>query len=186
MKGLNCVMVIGNVVRDVELRTSKAGAEYASFTLAISNTYKDREGNKVDSVTYIDCVAFGQTAKVAASYLRKGSPSFVRGSLSITKKLTESGENRTYTSVKVDELILLPDGRGRSQGAASESLDGYFPPEKNASNGDRTYSNRPFPGNPGPSAPQSIREEYMGINPELDTSFDFGSNTEEQAPWGDA
>lgn len=184
MRGFNQVIVMGNITKDVECKVSAGGAEYASFGIAVNESYKDKSGSKVEKTTFVNAVAFGNTAKVAGNYLRKGSSVFIRGSLQITKKQTQTGENREYASVKVDELVLLSSGNGGKSEAfnPSESLDNYFPKDNTAGYGKGEYANRPYPKGAPTSAPESIREELKGIDPSLDTNFDFGANVDD-APW---
>lgn len=174
MRGYNSVELIGNVTSDVECKVSKSGTEYARFSLAINNSYKDKAGNKVDTVTYVNLVAFGQTAKIAGNYLRKGAPAFIKGSIQVSKKTNEAGESRTETNVKVDELILLSSAGGRGQVKPDETLDSYFPESGAPTNAGGEYSNRPFPQRNADAVPQSLREEFMGIDPAMD--FPFGAN----------
>lgn len=185
MKGFNQVIIMGNATADVECKVGGSGSEYASFSVAVNDSYKDKSGQKVESVTYINVVAFGATAKIAGSYVKKGTPVFIRGSLIVSKSQTQSGENRTYTNVKIQELSLLPSGSRKAQGRdANESLDGYFPKDNTQGYGSGEYRNRPYPGGSAPSVPESLSEEFMGIDPGLDTRFDFGDNVKSNPqPW---
>lgn len=189
MRGYNCVQLIGNATRDVECKTSNSGTEYARFSIAVNQSWKDRTtGEKKESVTFIELSAFGATARIAGQYVKKGTSIFVKGSLVVQQKQTDTGENRIYTTVKIDELLLLSSGgsqgnrQGQQQGRNTEpSLDSYFPQEPRQNYGNAgEYANRPMP-NPQPvqiyhqqSAPESLSEEFMGIDPALD--FNFGAN----------
>lgn len=186
MRGFNQVIMLGNVTRDVECKVSPKGIEYAQFNVAINESYKDKTGNKVEKTEFINVVAFGQSAKIAGNYLRKGSPVFIQGSLHITKKQSQTGEDREYASVKVDKLELLPSGDGRKSASTNtnESLDSYFPKDTATSNRGGEYANRPFPGSITNSAPESLSEEFMGINQQQDISFNFGANASNVSePW---
>lgn len=190
MRGYNCVQLIGNATKDVECKTSNSGTEYVRFSIAVSNTWTDRQtGEKKESVQYIDLTAFGATARIAGQYVKRGTPIFVKGSLSVQSKKNDAGENRTYTSVKIDELLLLSSGSGQGNQPRQQpsrnmepSIDSYFPdstpPNYGGAGG---YSNRPMPatytGNTQ-SAPKSLRDELMGIDTSLD--FNFGANVSDE------
>lgn len=195
MKGYNCAQIMGNVTRDVECKVSQGGMEYANFSIAVNSVRKDRNtGEKIEDCTYIDVVAFGQTAKIAGNYLRKGSPVFIKGSLLVSTREHMDKTEKNY-SVRVDELILLGNGQGRGQqgmggmsnsggfsgtgrnyreGAGSTSNSGGFSgTEQNYGEGE--YANRPYPGSNSNSMPQSLREEFPidfdGSGPDVEIPF---------------
>ena len=81
-KGFNKVILMGNLTRDPEVRTTPNGQSVANFSIAVNRTWKGSDGSQQDSVSYIDCVAWGRTGEVIAQYMQKGRPILVSGRLS--------------------------------------------------------------------------------------------------------
>lgn len=191
MRGYNSVELIGNITKDVECKASNGGTKYASFSVAVNQPWKDKvTGEKKESVTFINIMAFGQLAEIAGAYLKKGSPVFIRGSLQIKDGTDNMGAVRSFTSVRASELIMLPGGNANNapRQASTEQLNQYFPTANTTGQGYGAgeYANRPMPtsyqGNTS-SAPESLSKEFMGIDPSLD--FQFGANVQnnEPLPW---
>ena len=99
---MNKVLLIGRLVRDVEL--SQSGSTYAKFTLAINRQFKDKDGSK--KADFINCVAFGKTAEVLTRYTQKGSQIGVEGSLQVSS-YEKNGVKQFSTSVVVESIELL-------------------------------------------------------------------------------
>lgn len=109
MASFNKVTLLGNLGTDPEIRNFENGGMVASFRLATTESYFDREKNqRVDLPTDWHNVVIKKTglAKVAQSYLRKGSQVFVEGKLRNRSYQTKEGETRWITEVIVDELVL--------------------------------------------------------------------------------
>ena len=76
---LNRVSLSGNLTREIEMRYTPNGAAVANMNMAINRTWKDKEGNKQEDVSYVRVVVWGKMAENAAEYLAKGSNVFVEG-----------------------------------------------------------------------------------------------------------
>lgn len=118
-KSVNRVIILGNVGRDPESRTTGSGSTVANLSIACSERRKDASGNWQDAVEWISLVAFGRTAEIIRDYVKKGSRLYVEGKLQ-TRSWEKDGEKKYKTDVLVNELVLL-DGK---QTVASE----YAPP----------------------------------------------------------
>ena len=105
MKGLNKIILIGNMVRDAEMRGRES--KVASFTIAVSRSWKDKSGTKQEATDYIKCVAFGSTAEIVSSYTSKGSRIAVDGELREQKYTSQSGEKKSSWVVHVNNVVLL-------------------------------------------------------------------------------
>ena len=79
MFSLNRVQIAGNLTKDLEMRYTPNGAAVANMNMAINRTWKDKEGNKQEDVSYVRVVVWGKMAENAAEYLAKGSNVFVEG-----------------------------------------------------------------------------------------------------------
>jgi single-strand DNA-binding protein len=101
---LNQVILIGRLVKDIELKTLPSGKEVTSFTLAVQRNFKNQQGEK--ETDFINCVAFGNTAKLLSQYCFKGQLICVSGRLQI--RSWESDNGRRYaTEVIVNNIEVL-------------------------------------------------------------------------------
>ena len=105
MKGLNKIILIGNMVRDAEMRGRES--KVASFTIAVSRSWKDKSGMKQEATDYIKCVAFGSTGEIVGNYTSKGSRIAVDGELREEKYTNQSGEKKSSWVVHVNNVVLL-------------------------------------------------------------------------------
>ena len=101
----NKVILIGNMVRDAEMRGRES--KVASFTIAVSRSWKDKSGMKQEATDYIKCVAFGSTGEIVGNYTSKGSRIAVDGELREEKYTNQSGEKKSSWVVHVNNVVLL-------------------------------------------------------------------------------
>ena len=116
-KGVNKVMLLGNVGKDPEIRTTAGGMTVASFSLATADRAKDAQGNWADKTEWHNLVCFQRTAEIVRDYVKKGSQIFVEGKIQ-TRSWDDktSGEKKYKTEILVNELSLLG---GRGEGGSS-------------------------------------------------------------------
>lgn len=112
MAGLNKVQLIGNLCADPEARSLNNGGEVVNLRLATSESWKDKDGNRQERSEFHTVVIFNEgLAKVAKSYLRKGSKCFLEGQLQTRKWQDQSGSDRYSTEIVLQryrgELVLL-------------------------------------------------------------------------------
>lgn len=113
MRGINKIIILGTLGSDPESQDF-SGKAITSFSLATSETWKDKEGNKQESTEWHRCVCFGKTAEIARDYLRKGSKAYVEGSLSTRKWTDKDGRDRFTTEVRVQSLQMI-DSRQKEE-----------------------------------------------------------------------
>ena len=101
MSSLNKVIIIGNLGRDPEIRSMQNGDKVANLSLATSESWKDRDGNKQEKTEWHRVVIFGKLAEICERYLKKGTKILVEGKLQ-TKKWVDQNGNDKYTT----EIIL--------------------------------------------------------------------------------
>ena len=118
MAGVNKVILLGHLGRDPEMRDQPSGGAIANFSIATSETFKDKEGNKQERTEWHRVVLFGRTAEIAGEYLRKGSMAYVEGRLQTRKWTDKEGQER-YTTEIVGDRLQLVGARGGGGGAAS-------------------------------------------------------------------
>ncbi len=126
MRGFSKAIIAGNVTRDPEMRTTPSGSQVCSFTIAVNRSYKGSDGTQQDSVSYLDCVAWGKSGETINQYIHKGSALLVSGRLeqrSWDDKNT--GQKRSRVEIVVDDFSFIGGGNatggGSSYGGASAS-----------------------------------------------------------------
>ena len=100
---LNKVLIIGNLTRDPELKALPSGVQVANFSVATNSQYKDKNGEKKETVEFHNMVAFGRTAEVIAQYFKKGSQIFIEGKLQ-TRSWEQDGKKQYRTEIIVDRF----------------------------------------------------------------------------------
>jgi single-strand DNA-binding protein len=120
-KSVNKVILLGNVGKDPEIRTTPGGTMVATFGLATSDRYQDPQGNWQDRTEWHNLVAFKRTAEIVRDYVKKGSKLYVEGSLRTSNwEDKQSGQKRYKTEIIVADLSLL-SGRDEGSGGYSRS-----------------------------------------------------------------
>ena len=116
-KGFNKVILMGNLTRDPETRTTPSGQSVTSFGLAVNRTWRGADGSNQESVSYIDCVAWGKTGEVMAQYLQKGRPVLVSGRLE-QRSWEKDGQKHSKVEVIIEDFNFVGGGQG-GQGGGS-------------------------------------------------------------------
>jgi len=131
-KSVNKVILLGNVGKDPEIRSTGGGNMVANFTLATSDRFQDAQGNWQDRTEWHNLVAFKRTAEIVRDYVKKGSKLYIEGKIQTRSwDDKESGQKKYRTEIIVNDLSLLSgreDGGATSggysrQSSASASLD---------------------------------------------------------------
>ncbi len=126
---LNRVMLIGNLGRDPEIRSTPSGQSVANFSLATNRKWKDKEGNRQEQTEWHNIVIWGKLADIAGQYLTKGKQVYLEGRLQ-TRSWDDknSGEKKYRTEVVCDTMLMLGQ-RGDSDGSQrSEQSSGSSKP----------------------------------------------------------
>src|SRR6201996_3452027 len=118
-KGVNKVILLGNVGKDPEIRSTAGGMTVASFSLATAERQKDAQGNWTDKTEWHNLVCFQRTAEVVRDYVKKGTQLFIEGKIQ-TRSWDDktSGEKKYKTEILVNELSLLGGGAGGGERSA--------------------------------------------------------------------
>jgi single-strand DNA-binding protein len=134
MAGVNKVILIGNLGRDVEVRTLNSGDRVANFSIATSETWRDRAtGERKEKTEWHRITIFNDNlVKVAENYLRKGSKVYVEGALQTRKFTDAAGVEKQTTEIILSkfrgELTLLDSrGDGAEGGRGESDMGGYSP-----------------------------------------------------------
>ena len=133
---INKVILIGNLGKDPEVRHLENGAVVANFSIATSETYKDRKtGEKVSQTEWHNIVAWRGLAEIAERYLKKGQKVYIEGKLKTRSWQDQDGNNRYSTEVITDNLTMLGnnnsnDSKSNFEEQQSTNNDSKKSPEK--------------------------------------------------------
>ncbi len=115
-KGFNKVILMGNLTRDPETRTTPSGQNVTNFALAVNRTWRGQDGSQQESVSYINCVAWGKPGEIIAQYTQKGAPLLVSGRLD-QRSWEQDGQKRSTVEVIVEDFNFV--GGGQDGGSSS-------------------------------------------------------------------
>src|SRR4051812_14958826 len=102
MRGINKVILVGNLGKDPEVNHLEGGITVAKFTLATSEPYNDKNGNKVDQVEWHNIVCWRKLAEIAEKFLKKGSAIYVEGKLRTRSYTDKENIKRYFTEIVAD------------------------------------------------------------------------------------
>lgn len=113
---LNKAIIIGNLTRDPEQKALPSGMAVTTFSVATNRVWKDKEGNKQESVDYHNMVVFGRQAETTAQYLKKGSSVLIEGRIQTRSWDGQDGKKQYRTEIVADRVQFGPrrDGEGFS------------------------------------------------------------------------
>jgi single-strand DNA-binding protein len=118
---INKVILVGNVGRDPEMKSTQSGTRLATTSLATNERRKDADGNWGDHTEWHRLVAWGRTAEIFEQYVRKGRQLYIEGVLRTTEWEGQDGQKRKTTEIHVREMKLL--GGRQGGGAGPEPAD---------------------------------------------------------------
>ena len=136
MPSVNKVILLGNLGRDPELRFMPNGDAVCNFSIATTDSWKDKAGEKQERTECHNIVMYRKLAEIAGEYLKKGSSIYVEGRLQTRKWQTKEGQDRYTTEVIADSMQML-GGRGsasQSDKPSDENFNQGSSPNKNQAN----------------------------------------------------
>ncbi|QGJ84317.1 primosome PriB/single-strand DNA-binding protein [Pseudoalteromonas phage XCL1123] len=171
-RGVNKVILVGNLGQDPEVRYAANGNAIANITLATSESYKDKNtGQMVDKTEWHRVVFFQKLAEIAGEYLRKGSQIYVEGKLKTTKYTDNNGVEKYSTDIVVDgfdgklQMLGSKEGGNTTQGQNSQpQQQGYAPQQQQAQGGYQQQAPQQG-GQQYQPAPQNAPQQQGGFNP---------------------
>jgi single-strand DNA-binding protein len=129
-RGINKVILVGNLGGDPEVRYTPAGAAIANVTIATSDTWKDKTtGQKQERTEWHRVVFFNRLGEIAGEYLKKGSKVYIEGRLQTRKWQDKEGADRYTTEIVGNEMQMLDSNQGGNQQQNNQA-----PKEKSYSN----------------------------------------------------
>jgi len=131
MAGVNKVILIGNLGRDPEVKYLDSGVAVANFSLATSESYKNKEGDRVNQTEWHNIVLWRGLAEIAEKYLKKGDSVYIEGKIKNRKWEDKEGVTRYTTEILCDNMTMLggkPSLENRSDEVSqSEELEDDLP-----------------------------------------------------------
>ena len=162
---LNKVTLIGNLGRDPEMRSTQDGNRIASFTVATSDTWRDRNsGERKERTEWHRIVIFNERlAEIAEKYLKKGSKVYLEGALQTRKWTDQGGQDRYTTEIVLNrfrgELTML-DGAGGARGGGMPQVEGGYDEGYGGGFGDE-------PSSPAATAPARARTPVNDLDDDI-------------------
>ena len=114
-RGLNKVMIIGNLGKEPELRYTPSGRPVTTFSVAVSRTWKGTNGEHRSETEWFKIVAWGKLAEICKEYLNKGQQVYIEGRLQTRRWEDKEGQQRTTVEVVANEMTMLGDRRDKGQ-----------------------------------------------------------------------
>jgi single-strand DNA-binding protein len=115
MASVNKVILIGNLGRDPEVRYLPSGDAVTNISIATTEQWKDKSGEKQEQTEWHRVALFGKTAEVAGEYLKKGSQVYIEGRLQTRKWTDKEGKERYTTEIRADRMQMLGSRSGGSE-----------------------------------------------------------------------
>jgi single-strand DNA-binding protein len=122
-RGLNKVMIIGNLGRDPEMRYTPSGKPVTSFSVVTSRTWVTSDGERKDATEWFNVVSWGNLAEICNQYLRKGSKVYVEGHLQTRSWDDAEGQKHFRTELVANEMIILDSKPGEPDFGGMTSED---------------------------------------------------------------
>ncbi len=135
MASVNKVILLGNLGRDPETRYTTGGDAVTNLSIATSEQWKDKNGEKQERTEWHRVVLFGRQAEIAGEYLKKGRSVYVEGRLQTRKYTDKDGVEKYSTEVVGDRMQLIGGGRDSAGGDAEFSSGASSPRREGATSG---------------------------------------------------
>jgi single-strand DNA-binding protein len=163
-RGINKVILVGNLGNDPEVRYSQSGSAITTLSVATSESWKDKDGNQQERTEWHRVKAFGRLAEIMGEYLKKGRQVYIEGSLRTEKYTDKNGVDKYSTDIIADEMQML-GGMGEGGGAQRGGGERSERPARPSGGGGGDRGGQRGGGDYGPrsggggSAPPSSRTE---------------------------
>jgi single-strand DNA-binding protein len=126
MASVNKWIGIGNLGRDPEMRYTASGDAICNFSIACTESWKDKAtGEKKEQTEWVRITFFGKLAEICGQYLKKGSQVYIEGSLRTRKWTDKDGQEKYTTEIRGDEMKMLGSRQGMGAPASSGNAGGY-------------------------------------------------------------
>ncbi len=144
---LNKVLLIGNLGRDPELKTTPSGQNVARFSVATTETWKNQSGEKQSKTEWHNIVVWGKQAEIAEKYLRKGKQVMIEGRIQYREYTDQAGVKKTACDIRCDNFVML----GRAEEGGSRDSSSYG--SRTTGGGSQDFEDRGAPSPAGGGFP---------------------------------
>lgn len=163
-RGINKVIIIGNLGADPEVRYMPSGGAVTNLRVATSESWKDKQtGEAQERTEWHRIVLYNRLAEIAAEYLRKGSKVYVEGAIRTNKWQDQSGQDRYTTEIIANSMQLL-DSRGGAAAGGGDFGGGMAanqpPQQHHAPSSPKPQQSRAMPTQPAPAMPVPAHEDF--------------------------
>ena len=141
MSGVNKVILVGHVGKDPEVRYLEGGVAVARFPLATSESYKNKNGEKVEQTEWHNVTVWRQLAEIVDKYVKKGQLLYIEGKIR-TRTVGEEGNKKYFTDIIADQMTMLG---GKREGQGGNQSTSYQPAETPPSTGSVSEPKGDFP-----------------------------------------
>ena len=124
-RGFSKAIIIGNITKDPELRAISSGSQVCSFSVAVNSNFKGQDGSDKESVSFINCTAWGKAGEIISQYAHRGTGIMVSGRLEQRSYEAKDGSKRSTTEIVVEDFNFLGgrDGGADYSSAQTEASD---------------------------------------------------------------
>jgi single-strand DNA-binding protein len=124
-RSLNKVMLIGNIGSEPEIKTTGAGTKFAKVSLATNRQFKDRQGQQQEKTEWHRLTFWDRLAELVEQYVKKGDRIYVEGRIEYSTTEDDKGNQRFWTDITVNEMVLLGGAGGAGGGGFEGGRGGY-------------------------------------------------------------
>ena len=125
MGSVNKAILVGNLGRDAEMRFTAGGTPVATVSIATTERFTDRDGQKREDTQWHRIVIWGKTAESLHEYLTKGKQIYVEGRIQTRDWTDKEGKQQRTTEIRADRIVLLGGGGGEGRGGPRPSRERY-------------------------------------------------------------
>jgi single-strand DNA-binding protein len=163
-RGVNKVILVGNVCKDVDIRYTQDGKAVASLTVATSESWKDKQGQPQEKAEFHRVSIFGKLAEIAGEYLRKGSQVYIEGKLQTRKWTNKEGQDQYTTEIHLDPfngvMQMLSGKSPDPQNNSGPNSGKSQPQQKQTSPQQRPAQNQGFNQAPAQGQPPMAEPDF--------------------------
>jgi single-strand DNA-binding protein len=124
MASFNKVILLGNLTRDPEMRTTNSGLSICKLGIAMTRMARGSDGESREEVVFVDVDAYGKQAEVIGRYFSKGKPIFIEGRLRLDQWESAAGEKRSKLNVVLENFQFVSSARSDDDGGSDTNFSG--------------------------------------------------------------
>ncbi len=160
-RGVNKVILVGNLGKDPEVRYTPSGSAVANITVATADQWKDKQtGEMQDRTEWHRIVFFNRLAEIAGEYLKKGSQVYLEGRLQTRKWQDQNGQDRYTTEIVANEMQMLGSRNQGQGGGQFDGMDQSAPAQGSQNTGGGQTAPKQAPAASQPASPAGAYDEF--------------------------